>query len=363
MPKIMPYQLQVQILKKMIGEGNDVVDVEGEIDKSLSLSENINAFKSKGFIKEKLEETHQKDYAQSITINHLEERLQEELECLKLTDIASDTFYENLNNSIDLLMSNKSFSLLMVAGRGGTGKTTKGREILARKEINFAYRSGHITPLELFRILHENYNKQVVIFDDSQPILENKSSISLLLQACDTRDVREVMWNTSKDLDISKRFEFEGKIIIITNQEFEEIYEPLSTRSIKCEVDFDNLTMMKIINSLCKLEETEKEMIMNLLNENFYKMEMNLRLYKLLEMILIHLKSLNRLDDFNKLAQMFLELETNPKLKYVYDCLKQTTDIRKQMSMFLDKFGCNKRTWYNYKERVVNMIGELNERV
>jgi RNase adaptor protein for sRNA GlmZ degradation len=318
---------------------------EDLIDSSLSEEEILNQLKEMGITEKEL--TTREEYFNMLE-NELREKLDQELEELKTTQTDIDVYYEKLRNCIEVMLNSNDFNLLIVSGNGGMGKTVQIKKFLCQMNADFSYLCGHTTPYQLYRILYENSDK-VIVFDDCNPILENTTSISLLLQACDTRKLRVVMWNTSKKTDISKRFEFNGKIIIITNKSFEQIYEPLLSRSIKCEVNFDNYTMLKIIAEISK-GKPYSEKIIGILRENIGNVIINLRLYKLLVVAYMVYEKEKRLNDFDKIAEFIIKLEANEHLKLCYELLKNTSDIKKALKTFIEETGCHKSTFYRYKK-------------
>jgi hypothetical protein len=318
---------------------------EDLIDKELSEEELLNHLKELGFTDKGITP---KEQFNELFEGELKRRLELDMEELKKPS-PTDVYYQELYEVLELFLKSPVFNLLIISGRAGIGKSYKIVEWASRKNI-IAYKyNGHITNLRLYQILYEN-DDSLIVFDDSNPILEDTNSISLLLQACETMKTRVVSWNTSRNMDIPQRFGFDGKVIILTNKIFDEIDEALLSRAIKFNLNFDNVTIIKIINSLCQLPE--KKMILDLLQENVFKMEINLRLYKLLENLLLFLKEKNQIGKFLKLGGMLIEMESNPALKYAYELLKRTNDLKKCMSEFMEETGMSKRTFYRYRDKI-----------
>lgn len=113
---------------------------------------------------------------------------------------------------------------LIVYGRSGLGKThivlDTIKDLGLREDRNFMYITGMITPVKLYEML-ENCrimeSPKLFIFDDLEGIMANKGSIAILKSALwEARGKRTVSYLTSRR-DDDRKFEFDGKIILITN--------------------------------------------------------------------------------------------------------------------------------------------------
>lgn len=120
--------------------------------------------------------------------------------------------------------------LLIVSGAGGVGKTFKAESVLAhyreKDDITTATTSGYRTPIMLYEFLWKyRHPNCVILFDDSDAILGDETSVNLLKAATDTKPVRKVSYGSaSKMLEeqgIPLDFEFEAQIIFLTNLDFE----------------------------------------------------------------------------------------------------------------------------------------------
>lgn len=334
-------------VKTLLKQANMEEDL---IDSSLSEEEILNKLKEMG-ISEKSPTTKEEYFAKFE--NELKKKIETDIEKMKKPS-SSDVYYQDLYEILDVFINSPTFNLLIISGRAGIGKSFKIIEWCSRKNLQAFKYNGHITPFQLFHIFYSHSNS-LVIFDDSNPILDNVSSVSLLLQACETMNTRVVSWNTSKPVDIPERYSFDGKVIILTNRDFAEIDEALQSRAIKFCLEFDNFKTLEIINSLCQLPE--KDLIIKLLKDNISKIEVNLRLYKLLENFLLFLKGNNRLNDFQKLGSIVIEMESNKNLRICYELLKNTADVKKLVQKFVEETGCSRKTFYNYRDKIEKLLG------
>jgi hypothetical protein len=89
---------------------------------------------------------------------------------------------------------------------------------------SYFIQKGHLTASGLYNLLYNNRRpNEILIFDDSDSVLGDETSISMLKSALDTTTTRNIMWTVSGERrdGIPQHFVFEGSIIFITNTNFE----------------------------------------------------------------------------------------------------------------------------------------------
>lgn len=364
-------------LVRKFGFEPDLITIGDYWDSELSYDENRNIIETflKNFGKDTLrvsEEKYQKDEVEALERQQkedemvkikfeLKKRAEQELKDLKnSSDI--NIYYNEMFSNIDLLLKSPDFNLLIVSGESASGKTWQIKKYLDGNGVKFVCFNGHITPFQCYQLLY-HHNDKLLVFDDSNPILENVSSVSLLLQACETIKKRKVMWNSSRNITgVPDEFPFDGKVIVITNKNLDELDEALLTRGIKTSVNFDNFTMLKIINAIeTDLSKEEKDRIMNILKNNLYNTRINLRVWKLLETLFRILKGRNNLGEFEKLGNFLIEVESNENLKIVYELLKDTRDLKKAINSFREETGLTRQSFYYYKKKVEEVFFTLKD--
>jgi hypothetical protein len=116
---------------------------------------------------------------------------------------------------------------LMLTGAGGVGKshtvTTVVEHYIEHKNLTAAIYSGHITGVELYKLMYKYRHKgNVLVLDDSDGVLDDVTGMTLLKAALDTGLVRRVTWmSNSSALDgIDSQFLYEGSMIFISNRNF-----------------------------------------------------------------------------------------------------------------------------------------------
>lgn len=113
-----------------------------------------------------------------------------------------------------------SIRFLTVFGSPGLGKTFEAKATLERSPAKHTLTrtSGHITPLALYSSLFAHRTIQdVLMFDDCDDVFKNKDCMNILKAAADTHHPRTISWESSSAKVPAPKFQFAGRIILITN--------------------------------------------------------------------------------------------------------------------------------------------------
>lgn len=129
---------------------------------------------------------------------------------------------------------------LVITGSGGLGKTYTVMQTLADNDLgdsDFVVVKGHATALSLYKTLFDHSNK-IIVFDDCDAVLDDKTAINLLKAALDTSDRRMVSWMSSRDNlnSLPPVFEFKGRAIFISNKRQDAVPQPLLSRCLTVDV-------------------------------------------------------------------------------------------------------------------------------
>ena len=139
----------------------------------------------------------------------------------------------------------------VITGEGGLGKTftvTKTLESAGFKDISdlaefqvgsvvntrkcFTMVKGYSTAKGLYRTLFEN-NKSIIVFDDCDAVLKDPVALNLLKGALDSYGKRIISWNADmRDDDLPRSFNFEGRVIFISNMTQDSIDQAIRSRSM-----------------------------------------------------------------------------------------------------------------------------------
>jgi hypothetical protein len=146
----------------------------------------------------------------------------------------------------------------IITGEGGLGKTytvTKTLESKGFKDISdlaefqvgsvlnmrkcFRMVKGYSTPKGLYRTLFEN-NKGIVVFDDCDAVLKDPIALNILKSALDSYGKRIISWNSDmRDDDLPRSFNFEGRVIFISNLDDGKIDQAIRSRSMMIDLSMN----------------------------------------------------------------------------------------------------------------------------
>lgn len=150
----------------------------------------------------------------------------------------------------------------VITGEGGLGKTYTVTKTLkacgysdlsgvARAEVvaedgtttlaptppnSFVTVKGYSSAKGLFRTLYQNKNS-VVVFDDCDAVLKDPVALNVLKGALDSYGERRISWNADiRDADLPRSFNFEGRIIFISNMTQDRIDQAIRSRSMMIDL-------------------------------------------------------------------------------------------------------------------------------
>lgn len=174
----------------------------------------------------------------------------------------------HLTGLVKLLKSGAT-NALFVAGEGGTGKTFTVEEELAKQGLKdgdgYFKNTGSTSTAALYETLYK-YRKEIVLFDDCDAVFGDQDSRNILKSATDTKAKRKVAYNKKgssyydpafqaepdDDSQLPKYFDFEGKIIFISNLPMKKL-DPdgaLRTRGFFVELSPSNEEMLEFMGEI-----------------------------------------------------------------------------------------------------------------
>lgn len=162
----------------------------------------------------------------------------------------------------------------VITGSGGLGKTytvTKTLENNGYKDISdlaefqvgsvvntrkcFTTVKGFSTAKGLYRTLFEN-NKSVIVFDDCDAVLKDPVALNLLKGALDSYGKRIISWNADmRDEDLPRSFNFEGRVIFISNMDQSKIDQAIRSRSMLIDLEMTTDQKIERMETISKMEE------------------------------------------------------------------------------------------------------------
>lgn len=169
------------------------------------------------------------------------------------------------------MLANGDQPSIVVSGPGGLGKTFTVNQALEEsgledvshlsaedlafidRENTYMVIKGYSTPKGLYRTLYHN-RESVLVFDDCDSVLRDPTSLNLLKAALDSYDRRIISWRADlKDDDLPQAFEFNGRIIFISNMPSSSLDQAILSRSMS--VDLSMTTTEKVERMQYLLEQ------------------------------------------------------------------------------------------------------------
>lgn len=179
--------------------------------------------------------------------------------------------FQDVEDSVKMLVNGAGFYGVVIAGPGGTGKSYHVEKALNECGLTpgadwIKYKT-HMTPAQIYLALLQNYNK-IIVFDDCDDALLNKTTANIFKAALETNGKRVIGWNKSDTIQIPPNmpmsvvkglvnndkkhrmpssFTFEGSIIFITNLPIRKVDAAVLTRCDNIDVTLRREDMAQII--------------------------------------------------------------------------------------------------------------------
>lgn len=177
---------------------------------------------------------------------------------------------------------------LVVTGPGGNGKTNSVKRTIQNKELtdrDFVFFKGYSTARGLYNTLYDN-NGKLIIFDDCDSVLEDKTSKNILKSALDSYEERTISWmaKMNKNDEYPSQFDFTGRIIFISNKSKDSIDGALKSRSLMVDLTMtpeekiERLTFI-LPNILPEYDMETKELALNFLDDVKNDVDINIRTF------------------------------------------------------------------------------------
>lgn len=260
--------------------------------------------------------------------------------------------YILLNESLEALKKG-SINLLVLKGSPGTGKSRTTLDFLKNKQVNFNYFSSYSTPLYFYKLLYENREKEVLIFDDIEGINDLKI-IAMLKSLCWSPEgiEREVCYFSTSDkisdYSLPDRFTTKARIILIFNNCLRG-FEPIINRGICLDFNFsfkEKLDVFEEMKDKAKIDED----VLNYVKTNCNESTENLNLRSLV--ILSNLKRDGF--DFKKFAREILNCNDDVELIINLVSKSQSLNRKKEeiCNEWMNLTGQSRATFFRILKRL-----------
>lgn len=373
---------------KKYGLASDLFDIAAEIDSSLSFSENRNILSDK--LKVFLKPEQQLNRAEAKNLKAIEEEQNKRLSAEALNNfkdsIKSAIPYNSqislLSSYLRLVASDSEVRSLIVKSRSGLGKTFNVLSSLKAmqqdkdfkvklidpeskeeyfKTFDFEYINGYITPLQLYKKLHD-FQNSFIVFDDCEGLLKDNKAISLLKAATwKSNGSRLVCYDsTAKALDgIPCSFSFSGSIVLLVNdipKRADENFKALIGRSLFFDLSMSSEEVkqisLKLLSSYFEngsITAEQKTKAEEILNSVCPASDFSLRDFVRIVSFVRH--------DAAQAAEMFKQsFKEDEELKLVYELSKTGIEIQEQYKSFSEQTGLSRRTFFNYRKQLKELL-------
>ena len=130
---------------------------------------------------------------------------------------------------------------LVVTGGPGNGKSHTIVKTIQDNGLtegdNYVVFKGYSTARGLYNTLYD-HNGKLIVFDDCDSVLEDKTSLNILKSALDSYDKRTISWmaKLGKSDEYPNQFDFTGRIIFISNKDKSDMDEAILSRSLSVDL-------------------------------------------------------------------------------------------------------------------------------
>ena len=185
---------------------------------------------------------------------------------------------------------------LIVTGEGGLGKTHAIKQTISDYGMtsdDYVFFKGYSTARGLYETLYDN-NGRLIVFDDCDSVLEDKTAVNILKSALDSYDDREISWMSKAKGDAyPNKFKFDGRIIFISNKSKSSIDNAVLTRSLTVDLGMtpeDKIQRMEAIieNVLPDYSEDVKRMALDFLDSVKDNVSINMRMFIMVSKMVVN---------------------------------------------------------------------------
>lgn len=193
-----------------------------------------------------------------------------------LPKISVEERFGYITDLVNMVISGTQPSLFLT-GESGIGKSFIVRKALADKGLeedsDYLFIKGHSSPLGLYTLLHNNRDA-CLVFDDSDNAFKESTSANLLKSALDSYDKRMITWysNRAESQGLEQKFEFNGKVIFISNIPLHQVDPAIRSRSFCYNLHLSTDELIVHMNDILQYIEPQvdiekKKMVLNFISE------------------------------------------------------------------------------------------------
>jgi len=258
--------------------------------------------------------------------------------------------FKLLEQSLKALLG-ENFNLLICKGEAGFGKSHRVKEFLKENDVSHAWFSSYATPLKFYDLLHENKDKEVIVFDDVQSI-DNNLIKGMLKSACWSvlNEKRKVSYYTTseaiKKLGCPEEFEINANIILIYNYDMPD-YAPLISRGLTIDINFSFKEKIQILEELREKANIYEE-VLDYIKKYCTPATENLSI----RTAVILSKLLENDYDWKMFAREMFKVNEDKAL--LIDLVAKSHKIKDACMEWTKQTGKHRATFFRYKKQIEN---------
>ena len=245
---------------------------------------------------------------------------------------------------------------LIFTGKAGISKTYSTIQTLNDLKTDYTYFAGYTTPLGLYKFLYDNKEKgKTIVFDDTFGILNNTTSVMLMLNALySSSGKRKISWNSSKLKDITPEFLFEANVILIINEVPKTIGSSLiNSRCLNYEFEFNNFEILAIMKAIAKLKHKSlsKEQRMEVFDFIKYYADETTENFDLRTQNKIENLYLFDEEEWKDLSMPLINTK-NEKLLLIKQLIKESISLVEAKSKWYETTGLSERSFQRHHKQL-----------
>jgi len=245
---------------------------------------------------------------------------------------------EVLKESLSAI-KNSDVNLLILKGEAGFGKTYSTLKYCKENGIDYKSISNYSTPLAFYKLLYENKDKEVLIFDDMSSIADTKIK-DMFKAICwaNFGEARKVSYYSTtpllEDNNLPESFDFNPRVVLIFNKQPNE-FEAIINRGIDINFFFTFKQKLEFFEEV-KEEAKLSQDVLDYVIKNCSKFTQNLSIRTLVTLSELHTKKY----DWELIAGEILRVD----------------EVEKDLSTlsaedWAKKMGKTERTYYRKKKK------------
>lgn len=266
--------------------------------------------------------------------------------------ILKHNIYDTAKIYLEMVIKKYAYGVIILSPTA-LGKTSMVLNMVDK--LSYEYISTKTTPLGLYLDLYNNRDRDVIVLDDMESILDNVDGLKLLM-AClwpSKENKRIVNYSTSKKLEVPKRFEIKARIIMLVNDLNKNKIATLLSRVLYCELNPTHKEKIALLYEMCErkykdLEYQARLEVVSFLEEITTEATDNLNLRTLIKAYEFRRFSITK---WKVLISRELRVSENKAI--LLQLLESDLTTAERLEQWNKKSGLTKTQYYHYKKQLV----------